>query len=321
MKQGEPLVSIRCLVYNHEPFLRECLDGFIMQKTNFAFEAIVHDDASTDKSAAIIREYAGKYPDIIKPIYETENQYSKRDGSLSRIMNAAIHPAVKFIAMCEGDDYWTDPYKLQKQVDFLEQNEEFTLCSHRYSIFNQVSQEFKTDYLTGLFASRPAIQSGIVFEQKEYIDYPYMQTMTVVFNRNKCDFDLYMRLKSKGDLALFYCCLQNGKGFCMNENMAVYRISEAGVYSLKPVREKHKIGFRLYYNMFYDTHDDLFLKHVYSHEELMFGDYKQAILSGDRGWKYDYKRTMLFLCERKRFKLLVMRLLKPIYWKIKYLHK
>lgn len=73
MKQGEPLVSIRCLAYNHEPFLRECLDGFIMQKTNFAFEAIVHDDASTDRSAAIIREYAEKYPDIIKPIYETEN--------------------------------------------------------------------------------------------------------------------------------------------------------------------------------------------------------------------------------------------------------
>ena len=75
----ELMVSIRCLVYNHEPYLRQCLDGFVMQQTNFRFEAIVHDDASTDGSAAIIREYAAKYPDIIKPIYETENQYSKRD--------------------------------------------------------------------------------------------------------------------------------------------------------------------------------------------------------------------------------------------------
>ena len=108
------LVSIRCAVYNHEPFLRQCLDGFVMQKTNFAFEAIVHDDASTDNSAAIIREYAEKFPDIIKPIYETENQYSKKDGSLTRIMDAAISPSSKYIAICEGDDYWIDPLKLQK---------------------------------------------------------------------------------------------------------------------------------------------------------------------------------------------------------------
>ena len=85
------MVTIRCLVYNHEPYLRQCLDGFVMQKTNFPFEAVVHDDASTDRSSAIIREYADKYPDIIKPILETENQYSKHDGSLTRIMNAHMH--------------------------------------------------------------------------------------------------------------------------------------------------------------------------------------------------------------------------------------
>lgn len=120
-----PLVTIRCLVYNHEPYLRQCLDGFVMQKTDFPFEAIVHDDASTDRSAEIIREYAEKYPDIIKPIFETENQYSKHDGSIRRIMNAHTHG--KYVAMCEGDDYWTDPLKLQKQVDFLELNSEYGL--------------------------------------------------------------------------------------------------------------------------------------------------------------------------------------------------
>ena len=118
-----PLVSIQCLVYNHEPFLRQCLDGFVMQKTNFKFEAIIHDDFSTDGSAAIIREYAEKYPHIIKPIFETENQYSKRDGSLGRKMYDAS--CGKYIAICEGDDYWIDPLKLQKQVDFLETNQEY----------------------------------------------------------------------------------------------------------------------------------------------------------------------------------------------------
>ncbi len=85
------MVSIKCLVYNHAPYLRQCLDGFVMQKTNFKFEAIVHDDCSTDGSQEIIKEYAAKYPDIIKPIYETENQYSKHDGSLRRIIDAHLN--------------------------------------------------------------------------------------------------------------------------------------------------------------------------------------------------------------------------------------
>jgi len=137
--QGDPLVSIRCLVYNHEPYLRQCLDGFVMQQTTFPFEAIVHDDASTDGSAAIIREYAEKYPDIIKPIYETENQYSKHDGSLGRIMNAAMHPASKYIALCEGDDYWTDPNKLQAQVDIMEANEDIGLVHTLARAYHQQS--------------------------------------------------------------------------------------------------------------------------------------------------------------------------------------
>lgn len=112
------MVTIQCFTYNQESYIRECLDGFVMQKTNFRFEAIVHDDASTDGTVDIIREYEKKYPDIIKPIYETENQYSKHDGSLGRIMDEHTHG--KYIAVCEGDDYWIDPLKLQKQVDFLE---------------------------------------------------------------------------------------------------------------------------------------------------------------------------------------------------------
>lgn len=131
------MVSIRCTVYNHERYLRDCLNGFVMQKTNFRFEAIVHDDASTDGSAAIIREYAEKYPEIIKPIYETENQYSKHDDSLRRIMNEHTHG--KYIAFCEGDDYWTDPLKLQKQVDFLEANPDYGACYTNFEAFEHAT--------------------------------------------------------------------------------------------------------------------------------------------------------------------------------------
>ena len=105
MKDNCPLVSICCITYNHAPYIRQCLDGFMMQQTNFTFEVLIHDDASTDGTADIIREYESKYPDIIKPIYQTENQYSK-GVKVSATFNFPRAKG-KYIAMCEGDDYWT----------------------------------------------------------------------------------------------------------------------------------------------------------------------------------------------------------------------
>lgn len=145
MTNTPPLASIRCLTYNHEQYIRQCLDGFIMQKTNFPFEIIVHDDASTDKTADIIREYAKKHPNI-HAILETENQYSKHDGSLARIVNQAIRG--KYVALCEGDDYWTDPLKLQKQVDFLEKNPEYGMVYTLSKIYNQNKMKIE-EYLFG----------------------------------------------------------------------------------------------------------------------------------------------------------------------------
>ena len=136
-----PLVSVRCITYNHEPYIAQALDGFLMQKTNFPFEVIVHDDAGPDKTADIIREYEAKFPKIIKPIYETENQYSKHDGSLGRIVDAACKG--KYIALCEGDDYWIDENKLQMQVEFLENNPDYGMCYTQAKVFNQSKLEMK----------------------------------------------------------------------------------------------------------------------------------------------------------------------------------
>lgn len=128
---NKPLVAIHCITYNHEPYIRATLEGFVMQKTNFPFVAVVHDDVSTDGTAAIVREYADKYPEIIKPIFETENLYSKGDGSFDRVMLGAIDATgAKYVAYCEGDDYWIDSLKLQKQVDFLEANPDYSMCFH-----------------------------------------------------------------------------------------------------------------------------------------------------------------------------------------------
>ena len=181
---NKTLVAIKCTVYNHEPYLRDCLDGFVMQQTNFPFVAIVHDDASTDGSAAIIREYEEKYPNIIKPIYEIENQYSKRDGSVGRIMDEAIDATgAKYVALCEGDDYWTDPHKLQKQVDFLDTHPEYVLCCHRYKIFNQNDGTWEQDYVASFFTEGTNAE-GFAFTKKDNLHTWITKTMTLMYRRD-----------------------------------------------------------------------------------------------------------------------------------------
>src|SRR5690606_16372266 len=143
-----PLVSICCITFNHVNFIRDAIDGFLMQKTDFPFQILIHDDASTDGTEEIIREYESNHPDIIKPIYETENQYVKgRKGS--RTFNFPRAKG-KYIAMCEGDDYWIDSLKLQKQVDFLEANPTFSGTFHetRVTIENN-DQESGPDQVYG----------------------------------------------------------------------------------------------------------------------------------------------------------------------------
>lgn len=138
--ENAPLVSISVIAYNHEKYIRQCLDGILMQNVNFPYEILIHDDASPDGTADIIREYEAKYPDIIKPIYQTENQFSKVGvGAISRFNDERARG--KYIAQCEGDDYWTDPGKLQMQVDFLEAHPEYVGTAHNVRCVNELGEE------------------------------------------------------------------------------------------------------------------------------------------------------------------------------------
>ena len=127
-------VSIICNAFNHGKYIRDALNGFVMQKTDFKFEILVHDDASTDNTADIIREFEAKYPDLIKPIYQTENQYSKNVWITD--VYQLRRSKGKYIAICEGDDYWLDPDKLQKQYDALESHPEIDICVHASTLVN-----------------------------------------------------------------------------------------------------------------------------------------------------------------------------------------
>ena len=123
------IVTICCMTYNHEKYIEKTLQGFVSQKTDFKYEVIIHDDASTDGTAEIIKKYVEQYPNLFVPIYQTENQHSKN----VKIMRTFVVPKAKgkYIALCEGDDFWDDEFKLQKQVDILEQNPDIHMCVHK----------------------------------------------------------------------------------------------------------------------------------------------------------------------------------------------
>ena len=205
------MVSIECTVFNHSPYLRRCLDGFIIQKINFRFEAIVHDDASTDGSIEIIKEYASKYPEIIKPVFETENQFSKSVVELNRILTSHMHG--KYVALCEGDDYWTDPFKLQKQVDYLESHETVNICVHNairtYS--DGKSELFNKDIKSGVYNLRKCLHMGW-----------FTPTASFLY-RNNIEFNpLWFENGSNGDMSVLYSNLMKGNLYYSDEVMSVY---------------------------------------------------------------------------------------------------
>ena len=184
MNNDEVMVSILCMAYNQEKYIRRCLEGFVKQKTDFAFEVIIHDDASTDGTPEIIKEFQEKYPNIIKPIFQKENQYST--GIL--IGKTYIYPKMsgKYMAQCDGDDYWTDEYKLQKQVDFLESHPDYALCFHPGKIIYEgcdkkpeiwpklsyINPKYYWKLLKGNYILANSIMYRFKYIQAIYEDYP-----------------------------------------------------------------------------------------------------------------------------------------------------
>lgn len=219
---NEITVSISCMTYNHEKYLRQALDSMLMQKTTFAYEIIVHDDVSTDNTAAIINEYAEKYPYIIKPILQTENQYSKNVSITHKfILPAAIG---KYIAYCEGDDYWTDPYKLQKQVDFLEEHPEYIATTHECWEVDKNGKMLSSRYFYGYR------KSGVfTLETHQNKRLLYGQTATLMHRREAIELndhevvDKYGKIKATGDVKKAMLISMRGDTYCFEEVMSHHR--------------------------------------------------------------------------------------------------
>lgn len=232
----EIMVSVYCLAYNHEKYIKDCLEGFVKQKTNFKYEVIVHDDASTDNTANIIKEYAERYPDIIKPIWQEENQYSQG----VEIVDKFIGPLLKgkYVAICEGDDYWCDEHKLQRQVEILENHPEYIACVHQTKTANSSTGE------VGLYSKLR--KSGVIEIEKMLRDRgPVYHTSSLCYHKEALEEkpDFCYIVKGIGDYPKEFALALQGDIYYLNKVMSVYRQFTESSWSLKvknDILEKEK---------------------------------------------------------------------------------
>lgn len=221
------VVSIICNVYNHGKYIRDALEGFVSQKTNFSFEVLVHDDASTDNSAEIIREYAARYPDVIKPICQVENQHSRRVPITKTFQLPRAQG--KYLAVCEGDDYWTDPMKLQKQFDFMEANPEYSMCACS-AVWLDMRTGKQVHHLCTASVDRDVSLEEIILETKGRV----FQFATLLMKKEiYTDKPAWTQKFRVGDTPLAMYAAMCGKVRMLSDTMVVYRNHAEGSWTSK----------------------------------------------------------------------------------------
>ena len=307
-EQYKYMVCTRCMTYNHEKYIKDALDGFAMQETTFPAVYVIVDDASTDSTADVIRRYMDEHFDMMSPeayrretdyahivsaphqtnsnctfvvLYLKQNHYSQRKKKMPYLSEWVDNS--KYSAICEGDDYWIDPQKLQKQVDFLEMHEDYSLC------FNSVKETYEGKPLLDRIRCRVENReySGLEWYQKRPA-----QTASFVYRTSILDTDLYKDVKKLrffvGDCPLLLTCAHYGKLRGFSDVMSVYRHNEGGWTSQK--------RSEIYYDELIESH-------------LLYGVFGDEIGRASR-YYYQYECVNAFVSLLRQRKL-----------RIKYLYK
>lgn len=260
-------VSVLTTAYNHAQYIAQALDSFLMQKTNFAFEVIVHDDASTDGTTEIIRKYAEKYPDIIRPIYQKENQYSKGIYGYS-----FMEPLVrgKYIAQCEGDDYWCDDRKLQKQADYMDMHPECSFC---------FCNSYKVDLNSNILEKVTPVESSRILSSREMISKPeiYLSTAGTMYrSKDSADFPMELMAGEAGDIPLRNFLMLRGNAYGFGDYMACYRVMVPGSWSDRYAYDALHNPERFLQK------NTLYLQYYHRFDEYTGGKYHQELLPNIR---------------------------------------
>lgn len=221
------MVSVLCTAYNHESFIRDAIEGMLKQETDFKYEVIIHDDASTDGTVDIIREYKKEYPDQIKLILQEKNQFQKQHSIYAEYLFPQV--SGKYIAFCEGDDYWTDEKKLQKQVDFLETHTDYSMCMHNAVKLNYVTGERKllnTFEKSGTYGQREQIMAGLGTDFPAFASYVIRRELIK-------NIPAFFFAQQVLDYPLRQYYANCGKVYYFEEPMSVYRVSTPQSYMKK----------------------------------------------------------------------------------------
>lgn len=205
-----PKVSVFCMVYNHEKFVAQAIEGFLMQEVSFSTLMVIGEDNSTDASRQVIQKYSNLYPGKFKLILHNKNVGPKQNQI--EVLNECTG---NYIAMCEGDDYWTDPLKLQKQVDFLQANPQDVMCFHKVNIL-KTNGELVEDFLTKVPEK---------YQERETLlaKGNYIHTPSVLFRNNLITIPDIFHQSPIGDFLLYVLLTKHGNIGYLQESMAVYR--------------------------------------------------------------------------------------------------
>ena len=229
---NEIMVSIICNTYNQEKYIADALESFIMQKTDFKYEILVHDDASTDNTPNIIKEYELKYQDIIKPIYQKENKYSQNIS----IGKNYQYPRIKgkYVALCEGDDFWTDSNKLQKQVEELERHPKCDICAHAATMVNSETKERIKDIAPS--------QQKTIFSIEDVIegDGGFVATNSLMIRRENIIKFYKFREICNIDYSLQIQGALRGGMLYLVDNMSAYRFQSQGSWTSNIQKDTEK---------------------------------------------------------------------------------
>lgn len=284
MENKQPLLSVCLITYNHAPYIRQAIEGVLMQQTTFPIELIIADDCSTDGTREILVEYGARHPKLIKLILQNKNI-----GAARNWLELVHSPKSKYTAYFEGDDCWIDPLKLQKQVDFLESNPEFNFTFH--NTYDFVSPSKSTLMYSNLEKEEFTIQDFIV--------HTYARSVSIVFRQPKEVLPSVFEEIKLGDSAWFIFLLQNGKAKFFKEPMANYRIHSSGLWNSRTSRQKARSRFQMYLGVLEfisDIHKPQIIEilqefsisyTIYSFLDL---DFKQVMI----GFKYFISSPMAF---------------------------
>ncbi len=321
------MVQVRCMTFNQANFIEDAMNGFTMQETTFPYVCIIIDDASTDGEQEVIKKYLEQYFDFenssIVRNEETDdyiltfaqhktnrncffavlflkyNHYSIKKSKGSYLQDWTD---TKYIAYCEGDDYWTDSTKLQKQVDFLETHLDYSLCCHRFKIYHEKRNIWTDDYVKNAFAANPNV-TGLEVTNSENFKTRFTWTLTLCCRKAVVDEIEWPPYKyGQRDFNFHYHLLKAGKGWCFADYMGVYRMTNGGIWARKSRIDMDR--FRLNgYEDFYSFHkdDEVILERYLEWLDKFFNDYVISPLSRHRITRNGVK--CLFIAERHYWKL------------------